>query len=154
MSKSQETILAVIAFGAIVFMMYYYGSNKSVSGMSGSPLGGAQPPDLFASNAASAEGTQTNTPESPGSLLPKDANSAWGQNPGGNGPLNGISFLKAGALVGINTVGSTMKNSNLQIRSEWPNPRNKVSVWNNSTIETNEMYPCFEIGKSGSCVNQ
>ena len=152
MSKSQETILAVIAFGAIVFMMYYYGSNKSVSGMSGSPLGGAQPPDLFASNAASADGTQTNTTESPGSLLPKDANTAWASQAGGNGPLNGISFLKAGSLVGINTVGSTMKNANLQIRSEYPNPRNQVGPWNQSTIETNEMYPCFEIGKSGNCV--
>ena len=151
MSKSQETILAVIAFGAIVFMMYFYGSNKSVSGMTGSPLGGGQNPDLFSSTAASAEGIRTSAPESPGSLLPKDSNSAWAGQAGGNGPLNGISFLKAGALVGIDTVGSTMRNANLQIRSEWPNPRGATGPWNQSTIETNEMYPCFEIGKSGPC---
>ena len=153
MSKSQETILAVIAFGAIVFMIYYYGSNKSVSGMTGSPLGGAAPPDLFSSTAASAEGIQTSVPDSPGNLLPKDANSAWGQNPGGNGPLNGISFLKAGALVGIDTVGSSMRNANLQIRSEPANPRRETGPWNQSTIESNNIYPCFEIGKSGPCPN-
>jgi hypothetical protein len=56
MSKSTETMLAVIAFGAILFMMYYYGSNKSVSGMTGSSLGGgSQPPDMFSSTAAEAQ---------------------------------------------------------------------------------------------------
>ena len=153
MSKSQETILAVIAFGAIVFMMYYYGSNKSVSGMSDSSLGGgAQTPNMFSSTAASVDGIQTNTAESPGSLLPKDSNSAWASQAGGNGPLNGISFLKAGSQIGINTVGTNLRNANLQLRSEPPNPKNmNTGPWNQSTIEGNDPHPCFEIGRAGGC---
>jgi hypothetical protein len=149
MSKSTETMLAVIAFGAILFMMYYYGSNKSVSGMTGSSLGGgSQPPDMFSSTAAEAPPSCSKADPS---LLPKDSNSAWAQNAGGNGPLSGISFLKAGALVGIDTVGSTLRNANLQLRSEVPNPRIATGPWNQSTIESNPVYPCFEIGKSGGC---
>ncbi len=69
-------------------------------------------------------------------LLPKDANSVWAQqNPMGPGSLKGVNFLSAGALVGINTVGQSLKNANLQLRSEPPNPQVSVSIFNNSTIE-------------------
>jgi hypothetical protein len=69
-------------------------------------------------------------------LLPKDANSVWAQqNPLGPGSLKGKNFLSAGALVGINTVGQSMKNANLQLRSEPPNPQVPISIFNNSTIE-------------------
>ncbi len=69
-------------------------------------------------------------------LLPRDANSVWAQqNPLGPGSLKGVNFLSAGALIGINTVGQSMKNANLQLRSEPPNPQVPVSIFNNSTIE-------------------
>ena len=69
-------------------------------------------------------------------LLPKDANSVWAQqNPMGPGSLKGVNFLSAGALVGINTVGQSLKNANLQLRSEPPNPQVPISIFNNSTIE-------------------
>ena len=69
-------------------------------------------------------------------LLPKDGNSVWAQqNPLGPGSLKGKNFLSAGALVGINTVGQSMKNANLQLRSEPPNPQVPISIFNNSTIE-------------------
>ncbi len=69
-------------------------------------------------------------------LLPRDANSTWAQqNPLGPGSLKGVNFLSAGALIGINTVGQSMKNANLQLRSEPPNPQVPVSIFNNSTIE-------------------
>lgn len=69
-------------------------------------------------------------------LLPKDGNSVWAQqNPLGPGSLKGKNFLSAGALIGINTVGQSMKNANLQLRSEPPNPQVPISIFNNSTIE-------------------
>lgn len=72
----------------------------------------------------------------PGELLPKDANSVWAQqNPMGTGSLKGKNFLSAGALVGVNTVGESLRNANLQLRSEPPNPQVPVSVFYNSTIE-------------------
>jgi hypothetical protein len=72
----------------------------------------------------------------PGELLPKDPNSVWAQqNPMGTGSLKGKNFLSAGALIGVNTVGQTLRNANYQLRSEPPNPQVPVTVFNNSTIE-------------------
>jgi hypothetical protein len=72
----------------------------------------------------------------PGELLPKDGNSTWAQqNPMGTGSLKGKNFLSAGALVGVNTVGQSLRNANQQLRSEPPNPQVPVSVFFNSTIE-------------------
>lgn len=72
----------------------------------------------------------------PSELLPKDPNSVWAQqNPMGTGSLKGKNFLSAGALIGVNTVGQSLRNANLQLRSEPPNPQVPVSVFYNSTIE-------------------
>lgn len=72
----------------------------------------------------------------PMELLPKDQNSVWAQqNPMGNGSLKGKNFLSAGALIGVNTVGQSLRNANLQLRAEPPAPQVPVSVFNNSTIE-------------------
>lgn len=69
-------------------------------------------------------------------LLPKDsANSKWAQvNPAGQGDVRDQNFLTAGALVGVDTVGSSLRNASYDLRSETPNPR---SVWPimNSTIQ-------------------
>lgn len=71
----------------------------------------------------------------PGELLPKDADSVWAQqNPMGTGSLKGKNFLSAGALVGVNTVGQSLRNANWQLRSEPANPQVAVSVFNQSTI--------------------
>jgi len=70
-------------------------------------------------------------------LLPKDsANSKWSQvNPAGQGSVKDQNFLQAGYHVGLNTTQGTMKNANLQLRSEPPNPQVPISIFNNSTIE-------------------
>jgi len=57
----------------------------------------------------------------PSELLPKDPNSVWAQqNPMGTGSLKGKNFLSAGALIGVNTVGQSLRNANYQLRSEPP----------------------------------
>ena len=71
----------------------------------------------------------------PSELLPKDQNSVWAaQNPMGPGSLKGKNFLSAGALIGVNTVGQSLRNANWQLRSEPPNPQVPVSIFNQSTI--------------------
>jgi hypothetical protein len=71
----------------------------------------------------------------PSELLPKDQNSVWAeQNPMGPGSLKGKNFLSAGALIGVNTVGQSLRNANWQLRSEPPNPQIPVSIFNQSTI--------------------
>lgn len=107
---------------------------------------------------ASASGVQTSMPgvpsscskpnvQNPAELLPKDSNSQWAQlNPSGKGELANINLLKAGYHIGIDTVGQTLRNANLQIRSEPPNPQLNVSVWNQSTIEPDFMRVPLELG--------
>lgn len=81
-------------------------------------------------------------------LLPKDAaNSKWAQvAPAGQGDVNGQNFLTAGYLMGINTVGQTMRNGNLQLRSDPPIERMNVGPWNQTTIEYDSSRRMFEIG--------
>jgi len=83
----------------------------------------------------------------PSELLPKDMNSVWSeQNPMGPGSLKGKNFLSAGALIGVNTVGQSMRNANLQVRSEPPNPQVAVSIFNQSTISPDISHRPLEIG--------
>ena len=97
-------------------------------------------------NAETPEGCYPRDQLTPGELLPKDQNSVWSQqNPMGTGSLKGKNFLSAGALIGINTVGQSMRNANYQLRSEPPNPQVAVSVFNQSTIEPDTNRRSLEI---------
>lgn len=108
---------------------------------------------------ASATGMDTSMPglpstckntsiTNPSELLPKDSNNQWAQlNPNGKGELANVNLLKAGWLIGIDTVGQTLRNANQQIRSEPPNPQLAVGPWNQSTIEPDLLRVPMEIGQ-------
>jgi hypothetical protein len=121
--------------------------------------GGARPAEPAGQNEvyASVSGINTSNaglPSSmkasvtnPSDLLPKDSNSAWAEfNPAGKGDLKNVSLLKAGYHIGIDTIGSSLRNANLQERSEPPNPTTSVSPWMNTTIEPDLMRAPLEIG--------
>jgi hypothetical protein len=107
---------------------------------------------------SSANGVQTSMPgmpsscsqpniQNPAELLPKDTNSQWAQlNPSGKGELANVNLLKAGYHIGIDTIGQTLRNANLQIRSEPANPQLYVGPWKQSTIEPDFMRPPLELG--------
>jgi len=85
--------------------------------------------------------------QNPAELLPKSSNNAWSEmNPSGKGELANINLLKAGYLVGIDTIGQSLRNANLQIRSEPPNPQLSVGPWNQSTIEPDFQRVPLELG--------
>ena len=71
-------------------------------------------------------------------LLPKEDSDAIKEfniaKPAGEGILDGVNLLDAGFHVGVNTVGQSLRNANLQLRSEPPNPQVDVSPWMNTTI--------------------
>lgn len=125
----------------------------------GSGGGGGVAPAMESSNEgpASVHGgnNMMNLPSScnagtqnPSDLLPRDTNSQWAQlNPVGKGALADVNLLKAGYHIGIDTVGQTLRNANLQIRSEPPNPQVNTGPWNMSTIESDFMRPALEIGQ-------
>ena len=86
----------------------------------------------------------------PADLLPRDSNNQWGSlNPSGTGDLQGQNLLSATFLTGIDTIGNTMKNANLQLRSEPPNPQLNVGPWNQSTFAPDLMRTPLELGSSG-----
>jgi cytoskeletal protein RodZ len=80
-------------------------------------------------------------------LLPQDNSSLWAQvNPSGEGSLKDRNFLQSGYHIGINTVGQTLRNANLQLRSEPPCPQVQVSPFLQSTISPDLGRKPFEIG--------
>jgi len=84
-------------------------------------------------------------------LLPKDANLKWATiNPSSAGDISDKNFLTAGYHIGVNTVGQSLRNANLQLRSEIPNPQVAVSPWMISTIEPDVRPVTFEIGSTPS----
>jgi hypothetical protein len=98
-------------------------------------LASMEGPANFGSSSAPA-GCYPRDQLTPSELLPKDQNSVWAeQNPMGPGSLKGKNFLSAGALIGVNTVGQSLRNANYQLRSEPPNPQVPVSIFNQSTIQ-------------------
>ena len=83
----------------------------------------------------------------PADLLPRDDNGPWAKlNPLGASDFKAVNLLKAGYHIGIDTIGSSLRNANLQERSEPPNPTKLVSPWMNSTIEPDTMRAPLEIG--------
>lgn len=87
---------------------------------------------------------------SPEELLPSNQATTWSAaNPNGDGKLSDQNFLHAGYHVGINTVGQTLRNANLQLRSEPPNPTKKVGPWMQSTIEPDLNRKALEIVGGG-----
>lgn len=163
-------ILLVLAYGVYAFAGYL-GAKGSSGHESNSQMqqqyktndaysASVKPAEPLGHNEvfASASGVQTSMPgvpsscskpniENPAELLPKDTNSQWAQlNPSGKGELANINLLKAGYHIGIDTVGQSLRNPNLQLRSEPPNPQIPVGPWNLSTIEHDYMRPPLEIG--------
>lgn len=68
--------------------------------------------------------------------------------PDGEGVLKGVNFLDSGFHVGVNTVGQSLRNANLQLRSEPPNPQVSVSPWSNTTIAPDLQRRPLELNES------
>jgi hypothetical protein len=125
----------------------------------GSSPSGPQPAqesgnEIYSSVSGASEASGMGLPSScnkgsnqnPADLLPKDNNSSWNLKPMGSGDFLGVNLLNAGYLIGVDTIGSSLRNANLQVRSEPPNPQLQVSPWMNTTIEPDPFRAPLEIG--------
>lgn len=83
----------------------------------------------------------------PKQLLPSDNNNEW-SNIMPNNDLKNVGMLNAGHHVGMNTVGSSLRNPNLQLRSEPTIPQSNIGPWNNTTMEADTLRRPLEIGGS------
>jgi hypothetical protein len=55
-------------------------------------------------------------------------------------------LLQAGYHIGLDTIGQTLRNANLQLRSDPIIPKQEVGPWNHSTIEPDLGRVPLEIG--------
>ena len=110
----------------------------------GAPASADKTPEI-AAGAAQALGTIAN----PNELLPTDTNSQWAAlnpvNMNQGSILNG-DMLQAGHHIGLDTIGQTLKNPNLQLRSDPIIPKQEVGPWNQSTYEPDYGRIPLEVG--------
>jgi hypothetical protein len=161
LEKTLRTNHILVILGAIVlvYAVYTYSDQKFVAPYEPLRSDGnsrqratvevsQQPAPLSADASMVAPSPGSNLPvANPADLLPRDSNNQWGSlNPAGSGDLQGQNLLSATFLTGIDTIGNTMKNANLQLRSEPPNPQLNVGPWNNSTFAPDLMRTPLELG--------
>ena len=83
----------------------------------------------------------------PTDLLPNDVNNQWGElNAMSRNSMNTPDLLQAGYHIGLDTVGQTLRNANLQERSDPIIPKGDSGPWNQSTIEPDFGRTPMEIG--------
>lgn len=98
---------------------------------------------------ASSEGYDMKPVNSPSELLPTDVNSDFAKlNPSMNAGAT-PDLLQAGYHIGLDTISSSLRNANRQIRSEPTIPKADVGPWMQSTIEPDLMRVPLEIGYGG-----
>jgi len=168
-------VLLAIVVLYVAYMLYSYFNLKGMSGgeyysenlnpayignSAQQPMGQEQGPqpavegsnevfsDVVGMSQGNSGNSKKNQEQNPADLLPIDTNSQWAQlNPSGQGDLANINLLKAGYHIGVDTIGQSLRNANLQIRSEPPNPQVNTGIWNQSTITPDTMRPALEIGQ-------
>ena len=172
-----STLVPLIGFFVLVIFLYQYSKGKVTifDGMTEGHKGGnktaqhhkkqgdaiAGPGSQNDVKFASANGLKTSGVSSnscnnkeimdPSELLPKDNNNAWANlNPTGGADFKNVNLLNAGHHTGINTVGSSLRNPNLQLRSEFANPQMKTGPWNNTTMEPDNLRRPLELGVSNN----
>ena len=97
--------------------------------------------------ATTAPGYSAQSVASPQDLLPKDQNSQWAAlNPVSQGNIAAPDLLQAGYHIGLDTIGQTLRNANLQERSDPIIPKSSVGPWNQSTIEPDLGRVPLELG--------
>jgi hypothetical protein len=146
-----QRMLILIIFVVLAWMLLNYSGAKTMS------LDGM---DTGMGNAASSDATPSEQKPAvdafapkqivnPNDLLPADQNSQWAAlNPVNMSQGNIIAgdMLQAGYHIGLDTIGQSMKNANLQLRSDPIIPKQNVGPWNQSTYEPDLARVPLEIG--------
>lgn len=154
-SKDFFTPERVIVIGIFIilsmFMLQYtnskYGVMDSMDAMPSMPPQMPTPLPSQAPQAPPGNGYSPMSSASPSDLLPSDQNSQWAQlNPVNQDSPNMPDLLQAGYHIGLDTIGQTLKNPNLQLRSDPYISKTNVGPWNNSTYEPDLMRVPLEVG--------
>jgi hypothetical protein len=83
----------------------------------------------------------------PSELLPVDSNNKWGElNTLNQGNIAMPDLLQAGYHIGLDTIGQSLRNANLQLRSDPVIQKVDIGPWNQSTMEPDLGRVPLEIG--------
>tara|TARA_Y100000389_G_C17468594_1_gene528088 strand:+ start:438 stop:1031 length:594 start_codon:yes stop_codon:yes gene_type:complete len=120
------------------------GAVESVSGHLSPEVSNFLPVDGMETSKSGKMSCNNQPVMDPKELLPLDSNKEW-NNIKPNSDLKQLNLVNAGHHIGINTVSSSLRNPNLQIRSEPSIPKGNVGPWNNTTIEGDPHRKGFEL---------
>ena len=141
-----QRLFILVVFAVLAWLLLSYSGSKSFS------LDSMETGTDSASAPASASSAPAPAPSpiaNPNELLPTDTNSQWAAlNPVNmiqGSMLNG-DMLQAGYHIGLDTIGQTLKNPNLQLRSDPIIPKQDVGPWNQSTYEPDYGRIPLEVG--------
>jgi len=171
---TKDRIIIFVVFGILVVFLLWYSGDKSyfadnmdtqysgpssmssmkmppvidsppVSSSALPPIKGNVAVQPVANGGYSSKNINTAT-----DLLPVDGNTHFSAfNPVTTTTTGGAQvpdLLQAGYHIGLDTIGQTMRNANLQLRSDPAIPKSNVGPWNQSTIEPDIMRVPLEVG--------
>lgn len=150
---SKDRVLALILFLVLAWVLYNYSESKTFvldQMETGNSAPAADPVATPTPSPAPASANALQPVANPADMLPKDHNAEFAAlNPQA---MNGGSILMpdlltAGYHIGLDTIGQTLRNANLQLRSDPIISRSDVGPWNQSTIEPDLGRAPLEIGE-------
>ncbi len=158
---TRDKIFILIALIILGYALMSYSDSKSLvldnmdDGHAGSPPQLPSDASIGSSGASPVSqatgGYSAQAVASPAELLPKDQNSQWAAlNPVAmnQGSVVMPDLLQAGYHIGLDTIGQSLRNPNLQLRSDPVIQKADVGPWNQSTIEPDLGRVPLEIGSS------
>lgn len=143
-----KRMVVIIMFISIGLALMYYSNGKQfgIERLEGGlPVSG----DVLSQPAPAPmpSGHKPSAVANPSDLLPGDTNSAWSElNQLNNGGIAMPDMLTAGYHIGMDTIGQSLRNANLQERSDPIIPVSDTGPWNKSTIEPDYGRVPMEIG--------
>lgn len=155
---TRDSIIILVVVVVLGYALYSYSDTKFTvrdqmdTGDTGSvPQAVDSPTPAPSSTDNSISGNVPQAVANPKDLLPADANSQWGAlNPSAVNPgsIAMPDLLQAGYHIGLDTIGQSLRNANLQLRSDPIIPPAAVGPWNQSTITPDYGRVPLEIGSS------
>jgi len=152
---TMERVLVLIVFIVLMVALVMYSNGKTTvvdkmeDGTPESDENSEKVAEPSPKASTSEPGYNLKEVANPKDLLPNDENSQWAAlNPStaNKGDMVLPDLLKAGQHIGLDTVGQSLRNANLQLRSDPVITKSDIGPWNQSTIEGDFNRQPMEIG--------
>jgi hypothetical protein len=163
---TKDRVMILVIFILLAMFLLYYSTGKTTvfDSMDNGTMGSSSESSTSAPLMSIAQPSESGNVQSggvvsdhrgyavqqvanPSELLPNDVNSQWATlNPSSQNNPQTPDLLQAGIHIGLDTVGQTMKNPNLQLRSDPIIDKKDVGPWNMSTVEPDLLRQPLEVG--------